>query len=247
MGLCLFCSVGFGDPVVGCGLGLGFGGMDTSGGNPDPYRNSSSGGSSRRYGMQFSSNFFQAPLSAILEYSGILRTRSSHQENEGLINSGIGAGIHDHVSSRTENSPAANGGGEVSIRIIGAGEQEHVRSGLGLSVGQVREVDSGESGVSESQIAGPAPGSDRHGDGGSNGAVGEGLGSSSLASEASSPIGNLDGEAGNGVGNNRDSSYQRYDIQQVAKWIEQVLPFSLLLLVVFIRQHLQGIHFFFPV
>ncbi|KAL0282545.1 UNVERIFIED_CONTAM: hypothetical protein Sangu_2942600, partial [Sesamum angustifolium] len=42
--------------------------------------------------------------------------------------------------------------------------------------------------------------------------------------------------------NNRDSSssYQRYDIQQAARWIEQVLPFSLLLLVVFIRQHLQG-------
>ncbi|CAA6654573.1 unnamed protein product [Spirodela intermedia] len=39
---------------------------------------------------------------------------------------------------------------------------------------------------------------------------------------------------------NRDSSYQRYDIQQAARWIEQILPFSLLLLVVFIRQHLQG-------
>ncbi|XP_060202823.1 uncharacterized protein LOC132631239 [Lycium barbarum] len=39
---------------------------------------------------------------------------------------------------------------------------------------------------------------------------------------------------------NRDSSYQRYDIQQAARWIEQVLPFALLLLVVFVRQHLQG-------
>lgn len=41
--------------------------------------------------------------------------------------------------------------------------------------------------------------------------------------------------------NNRDSAYQRFDIQQVARWIEQILPFSLLLLFVFIRQHLQGI------
>ncbi|KAJ8537170.1 hypothetical protein K7X08_035571 [Anisodus acutangulus] len=41
-------------------------------------------------------------------------------------------------------------------------------------------------------------------------------------------------------GNNRESSYQRFDIQQVARWIEQILPFSLLLLFVFIRQHLQG-------
>ncbi|KAK4358236.1 hypothetical protein RND71_023846 [Anisodus tanguticus] len=45
---------------------------------------------------------------------------------------------------------------------------------------------------------------------------------------------------GSTVGGDRDSSYQRYDIQQVARWIEQFLPFTLLLLVVFIRQHLQG-------
>ncbi|KAD3067766.1 hypothetical protein E3N88_35646 [Mikania micrantha] len=32
----------------------------------------------------------------------------------------------------------------------------------------------------------------------------------------------------------------RYDIQNLAHWIEQILPFSLLLLVVLIRQHLQG-------
>lgn len=38
----------------------------------------------------------------------------------------------------------------------------------------------------------------------------------------------------------RESSYQSYDIQQFARWVEQVLPFSLLLLVVFVRQHLQG-------
>lgn len=38
----------------------------------------------------------------------------------------------------------------------------------------------------------------------------------------------------------RDSSHQSYAIQQFARWVEQVLPFSLLLLVVFIRQHLQG-------
>jgi hypothetical protein len=37
------------------------------------------------------------------------------------------------------------------------------------------------------------------------------------------------------------SSYQRYDIQNLARWIEHVLPFSLLLLLVFVRQHLQGI------
>lgn len=35
-------------------------------------------------------------------------------------------------------------------------------------------------------------------------------------------------------------SQQRYDIQQAAKLVEQIIPFSLLLLLVFIRQHLQG-------
>lgn len=216
--------------------GLGFGGMETSGGNLDPYRSSSIGSGSRRHGLQFSSNFFQSPLSAILEYSGILRARPSHQENEGLIDGRIGGVAHEHALSRGENSSvSSSGGGEVSIRIIGAAEQEHMRSGLAM--GQVREVDSGESGVSESQIVG------------SNGAIGEGSASSSsspsLASEENSPSGNSEGEAGNGGGNNRDSSYQRYDIQQVARWVEQVLPFSALLLVVFIRQHLQGIRFFF--
>ncbi|KAL9418791.1 hypothetical protein AB3S75_036694 [Citrus x aurantiifolia] len=38
----------------------------------------------------------------------------------------------------------------------------------------------------------------------------------------------------------REGSYQSYDIHQFARWVEQVLPFSLLLLVVFVRQHLQG-------
>ncbi|KAJ6952957.1 hypothetical protein NC653_041942 [Populus alba x Populus x berolinensis] len=35
-------------------------------------------------------------------------------------------------------------------------------------------------------------------------------------------------------------SYQRYDIQNLARWIEHVHPFSLLLLLVFVCQHLQG-------
>ncbi|KAL5653864.1 hypothetical protein ACJX0J_033183, partial [Zea mays] len=38
--------------------------------------------------------------------------------------------------------------------------------------------------------------------------------------------------AGGGEGGREtSSSYQRYDIQQVARWVEQILPFSLLLLV----------------
>ncbi|GJS82355.1 hypothetical protein Tco_0748896 [Tanacetum coccineum] len=53
----------------------------------------------------------------------------------------------------------------------------------------------------------------------------------------------VDGRSG-GEGSNNNSSdssnQQRYDLQQVSRWIEQILPFSLLLIIVFIRQHLQG-------
>ncbi|KAL8135321.1 hypothetical protein AgCh_010112 [Apium graveolens] len=38
----------------------------------------------------------------------------------------------------------------------------------------------------------------------------------------------------------RTPNQQRYDLQHAARLIEQIIPFSLLLLLVFIRQHLQG-------
>ncbi|XP_037445790.1 uncharacterized protein LOC119315233 isoform X1 [Triticum dicoccoides] len=46
-------------------------------------------------------------------------------------------------------------------------------------------------------------------------------------------------EAGAGGGRG-DSPYQGYDVQRLARWVDHALPFSLLLLDVFIRQHLQG-------
>lgn len=203
--------------------------METSGVNSDHYRNSSGGSNPRRLGFRFlASNFLRAPVSAILEYSGILRTRPGVLENEGLID---GSGFRNHVQSARLDDPAtaaAGDGGEVTIRIIGAGENDHVR----------RDGDSDGNGVSASQTAG----AETHA-GGRNDGRGGGEGPS--ISPADSPGGSSGTEAGNGVGgNNRDSSYQRYDIQQAARWIEQILPFSLLLLVVFIRQHLQGIFLF---
>ncbi|KAG1338917.1 putative RING finger and transmembrane domain-containing protein 2 [Cocos nucifera] len=220
--------------------------MESSGGSSDPYRSQSagsgggSGGSSRRYGVHFSaSNFIQAPLSALLEYAGILRPRPSHQENESLIGGAAGSGLRDRVSGRLDSAVAGTGGdGEVSIRIIGVGDQETLRVGSGqpqaLAVGPGREGNSGGNGVS-SETQG--------GDGGTDGGVGEVTSSSSSSLPSSiSAVGpqSTEGEANVTGGNNRDSSYQRYDMQQIAKWIEQILPFSLLLLVVFIRQHLQG-------
>lgn len=120
--------------------------------------------------------------------------------------------VEDHAADR-EDGDGGGGGGEVSIRIIVVGEPAV------LAV-QGREEAGGE--VGDVGLAGR------------EGAVS----SSSLVGASSGE----EGEQGNGAGvGNRDSSYQRYDIQQAARWIEQILPFSLLLLVVFIRQHLQGI------
>ncbi|KAJ6922693.1 hypothetical protein NC652_016371 [Populus alba x Populus x berolinensis] len=119
--------------------------MEGSGNISDPYRgrgggnsnssNNSSPSSSRRYGMLSASSILQAPISLLLEYSGLLRTtRSTHQETESLI---PGGGL---ASTRLDDSSAAvvSNNGEVAIRIIGSGEHEHDRDGSGgLVVGQV--------------------------------------------------------------------------------------------------------------
>nr|GMD02161.1 RING finger and transmembrane domain-containing protein 2-like [Ipomoea batatas] len=138
--------------------------------------------------------FLRFPVSAILEYSGILRVRPESPESVGLMADG---------AEPQNAADGSSGSGEVSIRIIGAGEQD--RGGV-----EAEEEEDEEAAVEDRGVGGAGVVSDDSGDGG----------------------------GGNGGG--RGSSYQRYDIQRIARWIEQVLPFSLLLLVVFIRQHLQG-------
>ncbi|KAG8053349.1 hypothetical protein GUJ93_ZPchr0001g32079 [Zizania palustris] len=142
---------------------------------PQPPPPAPAAAASRRYGVHFSaSSFIQAPLSALLEYSGVLRADP-------------GGGPHQ----------AGGGAGEVSIRIVGSGE-------AGAS------SERGEEGVVEDD------------------------------SDAAPVHSSTSATGGGDAGRESSSSYQRYDIQQVARWVEQILPFSLLLLVVFIRQHLQG-------
>uniref|UniRef100_A0A5B7A2A7 RING-type domain-containing protein n=2 Tax=Davidia involucrata TaxID=16924 RepID=A0A5B7A2A7_DAVIN len=205
--------------------------MEASGGNSDAYRGSSAISNSRRYGMQlYASNFFRSPLSTLLEYSGILRSRSSHPESDSLINSGVSVGFRDHIQNDTV--VASGNGGEVSIRIIGASEHEQDRVGIVLPSSTVAQNDVFVQPMARTaSTTSVSSALDGQGDSRSDRGAGEGV---------SQPLnGGVDGEAVDGV-NNRDSSYQRYDIQQAARWMEQVLPFSLLLLVVFIRQHLQG-------
>ncbi|XP_072983481.1 uncharacterized protein [Typha latifolia] len=216
--------------------------MESSGGSSEPYRSAAGGGgsSSRRLGFQFSaSNFIQAPLTALLEYSGILRTRSSHPESEGLVVRG------DRVLGRSDDSAAhsSGGGGEVSIRIIGVGDQEGVMVGVGQS--QTLDASTSREGIagggSNVSVDPNVTQSERQGGNGENDSGVEEVTSSSLPPSILVGSQSTEGEANATAGNSRDNSYQRYDIQQVARWIEQILPFSLLLLVVFIRQHLQGV------
>ncbi|XP_049358442.1 uncharacterized protein LOC125823069 [Solanum verrucosum] len=150
------------------------------------------------FGVQFTPLwFFQSPVSTLLEYSGLFMVRPDNPETDPLV-------ADDTVTNDAESSSNVDGGnsssGEVSIRIIGAGENQGIRDEY--------EVDGEEGGSVEERGSGV---------------------------DASSTV--PDDDAGNA---SRDSSYQRFDIQQVARWIEQILPFSLLLLFVFIRQHLQG-------
>ena len=183
-------------------------------------------GSNSRYGIHIAaSNFIQAPLAALLEYSGFLiSTRSSSQENDGLIApstaslDGFQSRPDDRDSDRDHDpSSPASTPEEVSIRIIGAGEQERE------AVSIANDRSSSEQ-ISEAPVV-----------------SGSGRNESATGVAAVNSGGPTSDEPANGGGvSNRDSSYQRYDIQQFARWIEQILPFSLLLLVVFIRQHLQG-------
>ncbi|XP_057804375.1 uncharacterized protein LOC131019802 isoform X2 [Salvia miltiorrhiza] len=223
--------------------------MEASGGNSDAYRSSSSSSTSsfsttsnhsRRNGLHISaSTILRSPLSTLLEYTGFLRTRSSNSESDSLLNNGANAGLRllSNDSAPTPTASSSGSAGEVSIRIIGSAEHDHDRVGTALHSGPStaqtesfsRPVSRSPSGASvlsslESQVD---LRSDRE--------------SVDGASNATNAGGDADGAEGVGT-NNRDSSssYQRYDIQQAARWIEQVLPFSLLLLIVFIRQHLQG-------
>ncbi|KAM7491808.1 hypothetical protein LguiA_034729 [Lonicera macranthoides] len=179
--------------------------METSNVTNPHHSDSSSPASNGRFGVRLFPvlRFFQAPVSTVLEYSGIFRPRPSSYETESeplVIN-----------HSNDSNSETSNNSGEISIRIIGDdGEQENVND---ESTGQVGDESEGRGGGS-----------------------GSGSGSGARVSVAQSSLAVESGDSNR----DRDSSYQRYDIQQVAGWIEQILPFSLLLLVVFIRQHLQG-------
>ncbi|KAM2721757.1 hypothetical protein EV2_042786 [Malus domestica] len=203
--------------------------MEASSGNGSPASGGATGDSSNTssFGsMQFPAlRLFQSPLSFVLDYSGILSPSSSSRDSDApVVNAVVVADSQPH--SPTACTSGSSNTGEVSIRIIGASEHEDRGNG-GATVPVQGEENGGSPGRVQSldDLAGTV----------------NGVGSDERVPLVASSSPTHAGDTGNGAeDSSRDSAYQRYDIQQIARWIEQILPFSLLLLVVFIRQHLQG-------
>ncbi|XP_073293076.1 uncharacterized protein [Primulina huaijiensis] len=193
--------------------------MDTSNSdasNSAPSSPSNGGGSSRA--LQFPSlRYLQSPVSSLLEYSGILRVRPEYAYSEAHPLITRDANTIPSVSNQSpRNSELINGDVGVDGGGNGVSNGEVSIRILGEQ-DRVRALNGGENDV--------------------NGVVGLGAEESVFGADEV----NWNGNGGGSEDNNREtSSYPRYEIQQVARWVEQILPFSLLLLVVFIRQHLQG-------
>ncbi|KAK1398113.1 RING finger and transmembrane domain-containing protein 2 [Heracleum sosnowskyi] len=179
-----------------------------------PSFSSSSSNSSSAFHFVAASSFLHNPLSSLLEYSGVLHT-------------------HDHLHSSADHhslTPTATRLHDFSSRPRSSSNNNISSSNRNISSSSSQEEVSisiiGATGEQEENRAN----SPTH--------------SSSPERDHLSPSGGHNAERNGGgaaFNHNRDSSsYQRYDIQQAARWIEQLLPFSLLLLLVFIRQHLQG-------
>ncbi|KAG6509549.1 hypothetical protein ZIOFF_027542 [Zingiber officinale] len=210
--------------------------MESSPASPDSNRGQGGAGEmgfSRRYGNRLAPSSL---VHALLEYSGVLRERANQSENESLV---VGAMRDGQIGDASPPS----GSGEVAIRIISVEDQERLRMGPNqaqhLAAGSYQVVSPGGNGDSRELFTVL---SERLGrDGVNEIGVGDVDSSSALPDAMSSNSGqSTDGEANTPTANVRDSANQRYNIQPIARWIEHILPFSLLLLVVFIRQHLQG-------
>lgn len=170
-----------------------------------------------RYNLS-ASNLIHTPLLTLLDYFGLLhnspispRVTASNQEMQSLLRN-PSPHFHDTTSAP---STATTTSEEVSIRIIASEDDDDEE------LSSVVVADTGDDEDVESHSSPSTP---------------------LFSSPNATPQGE-DGTAAGGDANNNangDSTNQRYGIQQIARWFEQILPFSLLLLVVFIRQHLQG-------
>ncbi|XP_074355625.1 uncharacterized protein LOC141695266 isoform X2 [Apium graveolens] len=183
--------------------------------NCPSFSSSSSSNSSSTFHFVAASSFLQNPLSSLLEYSGVLHTHDHlHSSADHHSLTPLTPHLHDSTS-RTTSSSTTDDNISSSNRSISSSVQEEVSISIIGATGEQEE---------------------NHRNSPSH--------SSSPERDHLSPNGGHNAERNGGgsafIHHRDSSSYQRYDIQQAARWIEQLLPFSLLLLLVFIRQHLQG-------
>eukprot|EP00249_Psilotum_nudum_P021894 c28293_g1_i1 orf=598-1968(+) len=195
--------------------------MESLGSNYESHR------SGRRYGFQFSSpSLLLGPLSTFLEFSGLFRGRHHYTELDEQASGGTGL-----MNAVIDSDRINDGRAEVSIRIIGGGENENLRLPSAGIVSLIR--DTGEGSSSSSQDSSPTLQNIRP-ISGTDGVT------PSVTLRNVNTEENGDGLQVVSTENNRENASQRYGFQQLARWIEQVLPFAILLLMVFIRQHLEG-------
>jgi hypothetical protein len=178
-----------------------------------------------------SANVLPAPFSAMLELTGLIRGRSQYyhveeEEGEEAMTESLDQSL-EFGSSRF-GGMMDGGGAEVSIRIFGGDEEEPEQW---RAVGAV----DGDEGMMMASTSSSSPGG-----GGAisseQDSIGEEAAETSSSSRTSSPA----NAAAADHENSAPASSQQYDFQLMATWIEHALPFTILLLMVFIRQHLQG-------
>ncbi|CAL9775265.1 unnamed protein product [Musa acuminata subsp. burmannicoides] len=184
-------------------------------------RNGSEASTSSRYRLVFPpARFIESPLSATLERLGASLARPGRSESE----SSVRGQLRGHYSGRIDESTTSTSSGD------------------GHSIGMVwSDSPDGRSAGSRSSdgVSSPMVGSSSGSDGVARQAA---LSSSSMPTSASSSGSmSTEGEFNDTADNFMNILIQRSEVQDLARWIERVLPFSLLLLIVFIRQHFRDL------
>lgn len=202
--------------------GTNFGTPSTATATDDDNSTDSSSSSTRYSSILSTLRFLRAPLSTLLSDYALVppSSPSSNNNNNNSIET-----RPDHFTGSDSALSSGDNNGEVSIRIIAGQEQNRLLEGEDDN----DDDDDGELGqIGMTRIRGQ---------------VGE-IDSSTAADINSNNNATGSGSSttggGGGATGNTSSYQQQYDLQQAARLIEQIMPFSLLLLVVFIRQHLQG-------
>lgn len=178
--------------------------------------------------MQVTPNLLSGSLLALMEFLQLIRGQHQHAE---IDQHGLSASVAaNREISQTHSLAERDDRAEVSIRIVeggDSGDQFRLTSRNVVSV--LRDTTDGGAQASSSNMQ--------------NLIRSTGVESGHAASHGSHVIniGNHEDSAVVGTSSgNRGTVSQQYDFQQLARWIEQVLPFTILLLMVFIRQHVQG-------